>query len=294
MDPAGSARDAEAIRLQLERILASKIFFPAQRSQAFLRYVVEKSIAGPVPKEYEIALEVFERRADYDPAIDATVRVEASRLRNRMREYYDTQGNHDPILIEIPKGGYSAVFTQVRREQEGLPEDSLVLRPGSGSSRRTSPTAGDNGGGAEHVSQPDPPDTAAFASKSVTRTRASSRALIWISLLAGLSVAVAFSILTYVRWERARMPFRSLAVLPLSNLSGDPSQEYFADGMTDELITELARIPNLRVVSRTSIVGYKWLAPPTPRYRPRAERRRHRRRLHRPLRQPHPHYRSVD
>ncbi len=52
-------------------------------------------------------------------------------------------------------------------------------------------------------------------------------------------------------------PIRSLAVLPLDNLSGDPSQEYFADGMTDELITELARIPDLRVVSRTSVMADK-------------------------------------
>lgn len=48
---------------------------------------------------------------------------------------------------------------------------------------------------------------------------------------------------------------RSLAVLPLANLSGDASQDYFADGMTDELITELARVPNLRVVSRTSVMA---------------------------------------
>ena len=47
---------------------------------------------------------------------------------------------------------------------------------------------------------------------------------------------------------------RSLAVLPLNNLSGDPTQDYFVDGMTDELITELAHIPNLRVVSRTSVM----------------------------------------
>jgi TolB-like protein/DNA-binding winged helix-turn-helix (wHTH) protein/Tfp pilus assembly protein PilF len=49
----------------------------------------------------------------------------------------------------------------------------------------------------------------------------------------------------------------SIAVLPLQNLSGDPGQEYFADGMTDELITEFARIPNLRVVSRTSVMAGK-------------------------------------
>jgi TolB-like protein/DNA-binding winged helix-turn-helix (wHTH) protein/tetratricopeptide (TPR) repeat protein len=52
-------------------------------------------------------------------------------------------------------------------------------------------------------------------------------------------------------------PIRSLAVLPLQNLSGDPNEEYFADGMTDELITELARIPGLRVVSRTSVMQDK-------------------------------------
>ena len=50
---------------------------------------------------------------------------------------------------------------------------------------------------------------------------------------------------------------RSLAVLPLANLSGDPEQEYFADGMTEELITELSRIGSLKVISRTSVTQYK-------------------------------------
>ncbi|HTD22505.1 MAG TPA: tetratricopeptide repeat protein [Terriglobales bacterium] len=53
-------------------------------------------------------------------------------------------------------------------------------------------------------------------------------------------------------------PIRSLAVLPLENLSGDPSQEYFADGMTDELTTDLAQIGSLRVISRTSSMQYKY------------------------------------
>jgi TolB-like protein/DNA-binding winged helix-turn-helix (wHTH) protein/predicted negative regulator of RcsB-dependent stress response len=56
----------------------------------------------------------------------------------------------------------------------------------------------------------------------------------------------------------------SIAVLPLQNLSGDPGEEYFADGMTDELITELARIPNLRVVSRTSVMAHKDSSRPLP------------------------------
>jgi TolB-like protein/DNA-binding winged helix-turn-helix (wHTH) protein/Tfp pilus assembly protein PilF len=55
----------------------------------------------------------------------------------------------------------------------------------------------------------------------------------------------------------ARPQIRSLAVLPLADMSGDPQQEYFADGMTEELITELSRIGSLRVISRTSVMQYK-------------------------------------
>ncbi len=59
-------------------------------------------------------------------------------------------------------------------------------------------------------------------------------------------------------------PIRSLAVLPLENLSGDPGQEYFADGMTEEVIVELAKLGALRVISRTSVMQYKRERKPLP------------------------------
>jgi serine/threonine protein kinase/Tfp pilus assembly protein PilF len=59
-------------------------------------------------------------------------------------------------------------------------------------------------------------------------------------------------------------PFDSVAVLPLANLSGDPSQEYFADGMTEALITDLAKTTDLRVISRTSVMHYKGTQKPLP------------------------------
>jgi len=64
--------------------------------------------------------------------------------------------------------------------------------------------------------------------------------------------------------RRVEIPCRidSIAVLPLANLSGDPSQEYFADGITEALITELAKVGSLRVVSRTSVMRYKGRAEP--------------------------------
>jgi TolB-like protein/DNA-binding winged helix-turn-helix (wHTH) protein/Tfp pilus assembly protein PilF len=62
----------------------------------------------------------------------------------------------------------------------------------------------------------------------------------------------------------APTPISSLAVLPLANLSGDPEQEYFADGMTEELITDLANVGSLRVISRTSVMNYKGAHKPLP------------------------------
>jgi len=59
-------------------------------------------------------------------------------------------------------------------------------------------------------------------------------------------------------------PIHSIAVLPLENLSGDPAQDYFADGMTDALITNLAQIGELKVISRTSAMQYKGARKPLP------------------------------
>ncbi len=64
-----------------------------------------------------------------------------------------------------------------------------------------------------------------------------------------------------MRWrvhaKAAAVPIHSIAVLPLSNLSGNPSEEFFSDGMTDQLITDLAQVGSLRVISRTSVMQYK-------------------------------------
>src|SRR5262249_38664083 len=80
----------------------------------------------------------------------------------------------------------------------------------------------------------------------------------WIALL-GLLLLLA-GLGAFWRFNASRKsatPIRSLAVLPLENLSADPDQEYFVDGMTDELITSLAQIHSLRVNSRTSVMQFK-------------------------------------
>ncbi len=110
MNPQTIAIDSAEVVLHLERILASRLFEKAQRSQRFLRYIVQAALNDNAVKEYTLALNVFDRDANYDPSIDATVRVEASRLRNRLREYYAEEGKNDSLIIEMPKGGYVVVF----------------------------------------------------------------------------------------------------------------------------------------------------------------------------------------
>lgn len=85
--------------------------------------------------------------------------------------------------------------------------------------------------------------------------------------IAGLLIAIAIASAVYVwgPWRKpAGGPIESLAVLPLENLSGDKEQEYFVDGMTDALITELAQIQPLKVISRTSVMQYKGAKQPLP------------------------------
>src|SRR5580700_943496 len=93
----------------------------------------------------------------------------------------------------------------------------------------------------------------------------------WIQGLAGgLAIVTVVALLQGAGWKQRLFgdadlgPVRSIAVLPLQNLSNDPNQEYFVDGMTDELITDLAQIRELKVVSKTSIMQYKGTRTPLP------------------------------
>src|SRR5215831_6842518 len=101
-----------AVRAQLGKILSSPVFVNSPRMSRFLQFVVETTLDGKSEsiKEYVIAIEVFEKAEDYDPQADSTVRTEASKLRSRLSQYYDTEGRDDPMAITIPKGSYVPKF----------------------------------------------------------------------------------------------------------------------------------------------------------------------------------------
>lgn len=98
---------------QLERILAHPLFQKSRRLSAFLRYAVETTLAGGADslKEFVIGAEVFGLGESFDPQTDNIVRVNANRLRGKLAEYYQHSGQSDPVMIDLPRGGYVPVFS---------------------------------------------------------------------------------------------------------------------------------------------------------------------------------------
>src|SRR5262245_12409779 len=112
--------ESKAARQQLERVLASPGFARNERLSRFLRFVVEGHLEGKDRelKESLLAIEVFGRSPGYDPKQDPIVRTEAMRLRARLSEYYLNGGKDDPLVIELPKGGYVPVIRPSERKPE--------------------------------------------------------------------------------------------------------------------------------------------------------------------------------
>lgn len=111
--PTGESQLSEnLIRQELSRILESTLFAQSDRLGRFLRFTVETTLAGEADalKEYLIGTEVYERNSSYHPNEDSIVRSEARRLRAKLKEYYDSVGKDDPVLIYYRPGSYIPAF----------------------------------------------------------------------------------------------------------------------------------------------------------------------------------------
>ncbi len=219
----GDAPSADEIRTQMRRILADRTFQASPARRQLLRFVVEETLAGRADrlKGFTVALAVFDRKDDFDPQTDPVVRVEARRLRRDLHGYYVAAGKRDPVVISIPNGGYVPHFEW--REVDRAPH---------------APPSGEGG---------------------VPRYQLA------IALLAGAVVGVfgwlgaGLLDLEFWPWSAGSEDVSTalprgpkIAVLPFLNLSGDPAQAYFAEGMTDQIVTDLARFKALFVLSMQS------------------------------------------
>ena len=117
-----------AIREQLLRMLESPIFVNSHRLSRFLRFTVETTLAGQVEtlKEYLIGTEVYDRKPPYHPSVDSIVRSEARRLRNKLKQYYESVGKDDSVFIYYRPGGYTPVF-RLQRKNRNRAETARAL-----------------------------------------------------------------------------------------------------------------------------------------------------------------------
>lgn len=108
----GATPPSDECLQQLQRILQSVTFRNATTIQELLQFLATRALEGSAEplKEYTIGVEAFGRPQDFDPKTDTIVRVQIHRLRQKLKEYYDGDGTHDPILVEIPKGHYVPTF----------------------------------------------------------------------------------------------------------------------------------------------------------------------------------------
>jgi adenylate cyclase len=212
----------ESIRAALDKILASPGFATAERQSRFLRYTVEETLGGQTDKLKEslLGIDVFGRKPSYDPRVDAVVRTEAVKLRARLRDYYEVAGRDDDVIIDLPKGGYIPAF----RYRDRTPD----------------------------------PATAVIAPEVIEPPAVRD----WRPLLAGVLILGVLAGSIYYAKRRGittghGVDASSIAVLPFADLSQGHDQEYFCDGMTEEIIDALAKIGGVRVVARTSSFAFK-------------------------------------
>jgi TolB-like protein/Tfp pilus assembly protein PilF len=168
----------QAISAQLEKILASATFASSERLSRFLRVAVQGAAQGHSSqlKEYSLALSVFDKEDSFDPRLDAIVRVEAGRLRTRLKLYYESEGQNDKLIVELPKGSYVPRFAVRQNEPTEARQEE----------------------------------------------------------------------------QRSSYSLNAIAVLPFLDHSPNRDQEYFCDGMTEELINALTHLRGLHVAAWTS------------------------------------------
>lgn len=112
---------------EVDRIVNSDILRGSESLCHLLEYLTNHSVdeQGSSVKEYQIATEVFGRPADFDPRLDSTVRVQTSRLRAKLAEYYAGPGAQDAVIVEIPRGAYSVTVHARAVPAEAVPQPDV-------------------------------------------------------------------------------------------------------------------------------------------------------------------------
>ncbi|MDH4018796.1 MAG: hypothetical protein OEU84_04275 [Xanthomonadales bacterium] len=207
----------------LARVLASDTFAEVFRLKKFLDYSVRETMEGRGDrlKGFIIACEVFEKDDPSDAQTTTVVRVEAGRLRRRLKDYYENEGKDDPIRISMPKGGYSVLFT------------------GNESIRPARINQGSLASGKPLFQRP-------FA---------------WVATFALIALVVSLFWLKDrdAPGKLIVLPDNrpAIAVIPFENMTGQSDGDSFSTGLTEDIVINLGGVSEMNVISISSVMQYK-------------------------------------
>lgn len=222
----------QAILAHMDVVLGSAEFTASPKIQALLRHIVIATLDNHADqlKGYTIGIDVFDRDPSFDPMLDSIVRVQMGRLRKMLAHHYATATTPQPIMIEIPKGQYGAVFTPLDKESparvQSQPEPAA-------------PPA--DPAQAEPEPEPEP----------LRRVLSRSAMAMILALGAVLLVSVIVAFVAHRRALKDPEPLPQIAIVPFRAPPGDALLSSYADNLNGTTASALSRQKLFPVVMLT-------------------------------------------
>lgn len=212
---------------EVERLLTDPRFQSPERNRSFLRFIATEFFEGRAEaiKAYTIAVDVFGRPPNFDPSLDPIVRIEATRLRAALTQYYDAQDNRSDIRIDLPRGRYVPVFTRVVREETNNDAVAEIIRP-------------------LHPVEIEPTAPPAVRSRRWARISGAGVALAW--LLAGGGIASYLLTGGFGSWGQGGFTHK-----PMVSVVMDGHSNPDAENIRDYLMVAMSQFQTVRLSSAT-------------------------------------------
>lgn len=213
--------EAEA---EIDRLLADSRFQSPERNKSFLRFIAAEFFEGRTEaiKAYAIAVDVFGRPANFDPSVDPIVRIEATRLRAALTQYYDAHGSDTGIRVDLPRGRYVPVFTRMpANNRSSLPAEAV---------------------------EPDVPGKApSVGDRSAQRFIGGRTGLTLTGMLVGIGIATYALTIGLNAWKQNTLKHKPLISISLSSDGDAPERD--VEKVRDYLAVAISQFQTVRLAS---------------------------------------------
>lgn len=232
--------DQVEAQAEVDRLLSDPLFQSPDRNKSFLRFIANEFFEGRAEaiKAYAIAVDVFGRPSNFDPSIDPIVRIEATRLRAALTQYYDVHGSDTGIRVDLPRGRYVPVFSRMTPNTPGNPR-------------------------AEEADLDVPDHAPRGKERSGWRIWSSNAgfALAWV--LVGCGVATYALTVGFSVWKQGAFTYKPFISITMTTGADTPERE--AEKVRDYLMVAISQFQTVRLASSDdrpeTVSAGKWTGP---------------------------------